>query len=65
MSENLYKLIYDIFSVIFLVLFVITWIAGIVLAVHLGSGWDGWLAIFPPYGWYIIIEHLMIVFGVI
>lgn len=39
------------------------WIVGIIFAV---GGWSTFFSIvFPPYAWYLVVEHFMILYGII
>lgn len=40
---------------------IVTWLAGIVLA----KGWMKLVAIFAPYAWYLVVEYLMKMYGLI
>jgi len=52
----------NMFDTVFTVMFVVAWIAGVVLA----TGWWKLLAlVFPFYAWYLVIEKLMIYWGVV
>lgn len=46
----------QILSFLAVVLFLLTWIPGMVLA---PSWWQKILAIFPLYSWYILVERIM------
>lgn len=56
------RILNDLFGIILFSLIVMLWLAGTVLA----AGWLKLIAIiFPPYAWYLCIERIMTLTGII
>ena len=53
---------FDFAKLLSSVLFVVSWLAGIVLANGLGQ--ISIATIFPPYAWYLVVERIMLMAGV-
>lgn len=47
-------------DLVFMVMIVLPWLAGIVLA---KGFWSTAFALFPPYAWYLLVEHVMTITG--
>lgn len=45
-----------------MVFFIVPWLMGLVLA---KGGWETFFAIFPPYAWYLVVERVMQMGGMI
>jgi hypothetical protein len=57
------KLIEAIFSTLLLIVIIVTWLAGIVLAK--GFWFTLASAFLPPVAWYFLVEHLMKIGGLL